>query len=163
MGFRPLVCFADTHTTTQQFLNCNYTPGQGKTQTQRTPQGLRRPGPRPATPDNSGYVTLDRFGYDGQIGDSRFFRSSWETTYAVGWPSQTSSGNPGVLVVGSGGETGDSNWDGSSGWPLSQLWDDTGHDISNAFYSGDTWLWLAYGWATSSDCLGTVGIVIAIE
>lgn len=110
-----------------------------------------------------GVVLLDNIGYDGQIGDSRTivsgagFSSTNETTNITGEPSGIS-----VLVVGNpGGETGDSDWDGSSGWPLPQLWDDTGHDISNAFAAGDTSLLVSY--TSTWDCLGTVAAVISVQ
>jgi hypothetical protein len=106
----------------------------------------------------SGPVLFDNFGYDGQIGTSRTISATNETTTVEGLPSTTT-----VLVVGNpGGETGDSDWDGSSGWPLPQLWDDTGHDISNAFLPGDTSVFVSYG-GPSSDCVGTVGAVVSVQ
>jgi hypothetical protein len=101
---------------------------------------------------------FDNFGYDGQIGASRTIEASNETTTVEGLPSAIT-----VEVVGNpGGVTGDSDWDGSSGWPLPQLWDDTGHDISNAFAQGDTQVVVSFG-GPSSDCVGTVGSVLAIQ
>jgi hypothetical protein len=111
--------------------------------------------PTPITGSN--IVLFDNFGYDGQIGRSRTITSSNETTTVEGMPSTVT-----VLVAGPGGETGDSDWDGSSGWPLPQLWDDTGHDISNAFLPGDTAVVVTYG-GNSSDCVGTVGAVLSVE
>lgn len=103
-----------------------------------------------------GQVLFDNFGYDGQIGNSRTISASNETTTVQGSPG----GSP-VLVAGPGGETGDSDWDGSSGWPLPQLWDDTGHDISNAFAAGDTSVLVSYD--APLDCVGTVGAVISVQ
>jgi hypothetical protein len=113
----------------------------------------------PATVSGSSQVLLDNFGYDGQIGYSRSQVSSLsnETTYALGWPSQTNN----IEVAGPGGETGDSDWDGSAGWPLPQLWDDTGHDITNAFVAGDTFVLVSY--SSASDCIGTVGAVVSVS
>ncbi|MGA7295122.1 MAG: hypothetical protein WBW53_07540 [Terriglobales bacterium] len=99
---------------------------------------------------------LDNFGYDGQIGSSRTISFSNETTTVTGSPSGTS-----VLVAGPGGETGDSDWDGSAGWPLPQLWDDTGHDISNALIPTDTAITVTY--VPYGDCLGLVGSVISVQ
>ena len=112
----------------------------------------------PATVAPGSQVLFDNFGYDGQIGVSRRIVSitSNETTTAEGVPSTTS-----VLVAGPGGETGDSDWDGSSGWPLPQLWDDTGHDISNAFAVGDTDAVVSF--TAGNDCIGTVGAVISVQ
>jgi len=109
--------------------------------------------PAPAT---GGLVLFDNFGYDGQIGSSRTILFSNETTTVQGFPGGVS-----VLVAGPGGETGDSDWDGSSGWPLPQLWDDTGHDISNAFAVGDTSVLVSY--TSTGDCIGTVGAVISVQ
>jgi hypothetical protein len=110
-----------------------------------------------------GVVLLDNIGYDGQIGNSRTivngpgYSSTNETTNVTGEPSTIS-----VLVAGNpGGETGDSDWDGSSGWPLPQLWDDTGHDISDAFATGDTSFLVSY--TTTWDCIGTVAAVISVQ
>jgi hypothetical protein len=112
----------------------------------------------PAAVSSSSQVLLDNFGYDGQIGTSRSINPavSNETTTAQGWP-----GGASVLVAGPGGETGDSDWDGSSGWPLPQLWDDTGHDISNAFAAGDTFVLVSY--SSGNDCIGTVGAVVSVS
>jgi hypothetical protein len=111
----------------------------------------------PATASGS-QVLFDNFGYDGQIGVSRSIVSitSNETTSVEGIPSTTS-----VLVAGPGGETGDSDWDGGAGWPLPQLWDDTGHDISNAFAVGDTDAVVSF--TSGNDCIGTVGAVISMQ
>lgn len=113
----------------------------------------------PATVGPSGVVLFDNFGYDGQVGTSRTISSDSanETTTVEGWPSLTNN----ILVAGPGGETGDSDWHGSSGWPLPQLWDDTGHDISNAFLTGDYWVLVSY--QSNADCVGTVGAVLSVQ
>jgi hypothetical protein len=118
--------------------------------------------PAPVGPNGS-LVLLDNIGYDGQIGNSRSIQSgpgystTNESTNVTGIPSGIS-----VLVVGNpGGETGDSDWDGSSGWPLPQLWDDTGHDISNAFAPGDNLALVSY--TSTDDCVGTVAAVISVQ
>ncbi|HKB98944.1 MAG TPA: hypothetical protein VKD23_09180 [Terriglobales bacterium] len=112
----------------------------------------------PATTASGSRVLLDNFGYDGQIGASRsiFSPTSNETSSVSGYPSLTF-----VQVAGPGGETSNSDWDGSSGWPLPQLWDDTGYDISNAFAAGDTFVLVNY--TSGNDCIGTVGAVISVQ
>jgi hypothetical protein len=111
----------------------------------------------PATVGSGTQVLLDNFGYDGQIGDSRYGSASDETSNAEGWPSLTNN----ILFAGPGGEVTDSDWDGSSGWPLPQLWDDTGHDISNAFLAGDTWVLVSYN--APYDCVGTVAAIVSVN
>ena len=112
----------------------------------------------PATVGSSSQVLLDNFGYDGQLGASRTGSSSQEQSYALGWPSQANN----ILFSGQGSaESSNSDWDGSSGWPLPQLWDDTGHDISNAFESGDYWALVTY--TAPYDCVGTVGAVVSVS
>ncbi|HMD16837.1 MAG TPA: hypothetical protein VKH18_09225 [Terriglobales bacterium] len=112
----------------------------------------------PATVAAGSQVLLDNFGYDGQLGSSRFGSASQETSTALGWPSQVNN----ILFAGQGStEASDSDWDGSSGWPLPQLWDDTGHDISNAFEAGDYWVLVSY--SAPLDCVGTVGAVVSVH
>ncbi len=111
----------------------------------------------PATVAAGDRVLLDNFGYDGQLGNSRFGSASNEASYAEGWPSLAHN----ILFAGPGGEVTDSDWDGSSGWPLPQLWDDTGHDISNAFNAGDYWVLVSY--TSALDCVGTVGAVVSVH
>lgn len=115
----------------------------------------------PATIAAGNQVLLDNFGYDGQVGTSRFGSSSNETSNAQGWSPGGGLDGPNTLFAGPGGEVTDSDWDGSSGWPLPQLWDDTGHDVSSAFVAGDTWVLVSYD--APADCVGTVGAVISIN
>jgi hypothetical protein len=111
----------------------------------------------PATTSGSSQVLLDNIGYDGQLGTSRFGSASNETSNAEGWPSLTNN----IEFAGPGGEVTDSDWDGASGWPLPQLWDDTGHDISNAFVAGDRWVLVTYN--APLDCVGTVSAVVSVS
>lgn len=108
-------------------------------------------------------VLYDNIGYDGQIGASRTINYYYtnEYSYVVGEPSGTT-----VEVAGPGGETGDSDWDGSSGVPLPQLWDDTGHDVTNAFLlNSDDYAEVYYSSVASSpyDCIGDVAGVFSVE
>ena len=99
---------------------------------------------------------LDNIGFDGQIGDSRSPGTSNETTTATGSPSGTV-----YAVAGPGGSVTNSDWDGSSGWPLPQLWDDTGHDITPAIAASDTAVTVTY--TSVEDCLGEVAAVISAQ
>lgn len=97
----------------------------------------------------SNSVLMDSIGADGQIGDSR----------ASGLTGETVTVN-GVQISGPGSTIDtDSDWDGSSGWPLPQLWDDVGHDITAAAPSGTTSLAVAI--SSPDDCLITVSNVVS--
>jgi hypothetical protein len=91
---------------------------------------------------------MDSFGADGQIGASRNATSSGDTVSVNG----TLISGTGVTNVPSG------DWDGSAGWPLPQLWDDTGHDISTAAAGASS---LAVSINAPGDCLITVANVVA--
>src|SRR6185369_14328488 len=67
-------------------------------------------------------ILFDAFGADGQIGASRL-----SNTGTIAAEEVTING---TVISGAGGLDPDSDWNGSSGFPLPQLWDDTGHDIS---------------------------------
>jgi hypothetical protein len=97
---------------------------------------------------SGGQALWDTFGADGQIGSSRLAFLTGETTTING-----------VQVSGPGGTNQDSDWDGSSGWPLPQLWDDTGHDITTAVPAGTTKLVIRID--SHGDCISTVGNVVA--
>lgn len=104
---------------------------------------------------------FDTIGADGQEGASR-------TANADG----TAAADEEVTInrkhiSGIGGTDPDSDWNGSSGWPLPQLWDDTGHDISEAVPSGTKSLAVTISNPTATknsvaqDCLITVANVVA--
>jgi hypothetical protein len=105
----------------------------------------------------SGTLTLwDNIGADGQFGPrGRSANSASDEATSIN----------GVAVAGPGGLNNDSDWNGSSGFPLPQLWDDTGHDITSATPAGtDT---LAVTITTSPgpslDCLTTVANVTELH
>jgi len=96
-------------------------------------------------------ATLDSFGADGQMG--RFGSregdaASGETVFVNG----TQISGPG-----SPADT-DSDWNGNSGFPLPQLWDDSGHDISGIAQQGSTTLGVSVN--SVSDCIIPVGNVL---
>ncbi|MFO1103094.1 MAG: hypothetical protein U1E20_09350 [Methylocystis sp.] len=69
-------------------------------------------------------VLWDSIGADGQFGSSRT---------VIGIAKEKTFIN-GIQIAGPGVDTTtngitDSDWDGGSGWPLPQLWDDTGHSL----------------------------------
>lgn len=101
----------------------------------------------PATPTFS--ALWDNIGADGQVGASRnaSFGVSGETTFING-----------AQVSGPGANYADSDWDGSSGLPLPQLWDDTGHDIS--FTITPTAPVFAVQFNAGGDCLTPVANVL---
>lgn len=94
----------------------------------------------------------DNIGADGQIGASR--------TAMAGVSGETTTIN-GVAVAGPGSVYLNSDWDGSSGFPLPQLWDDTGHNITTSFVpAGTTVLTVVFGPANGTDCLTPVANVV---
>jgi hypothetical protein len=105
-----------------------------------------------SVPGGMGTVaTLDSFGADGQIGTSRQAdpADSGEVAFVDG--AQISG-------PGSPFDT-DSDWNGNSGFPLPQLWDDIGHDISGIAQAGSTSLNVAV--TSGVDCIIPIGNVLA--
>jgi hypothetical protein len=97
---------------------------------------------------------LDNIGADGQhsIGPSRV--PVWLET------DETTSVN-GVLIAGFGSQYMDSDWNGSSGLPVPELWDDTGHDITNAAQGNfNLNIEIFNSGGNASDCLVTVANVV---
>jgi len=98
-------------------------------------------------------VLWDNIGADGQLGTGRVATASdsGETTTING-----------LLVAGPGSTqnlTGD--WNGSSGFPLPQLWDDTGHQFT-LYPTLTTTLSITFGPATgATDCLTGVANLVA--
>lgn len=103
-----------------------------------------------------GTTLFDNIGADGQHGDSDLA----EGVYG----DETTSIN-GVAVAGTGSAYHDGDWNGSSGYPLPQLWDDTGHNITAAVPKDTSTLKVAIKVAESSsyDCLTTVANVVNEE
>jgi hypothetical protein len=104
-----------------------------------------------------GNLTLfDSIGADGQIGDSRF-AAGYNNTITIN----------GTLLSGNGGIDSTSDFGGTSGLPLPQLWDDTGHDITGLIASGATTLPVAItsnpAGSGGSDCISTVANVVSVQ
>jgi hypothetical protein len=96
----------------------------------------------------------------------------------IGADGQTGGGSPGgarddnaetsletttintVLISGAGGVDNDSDWNGSSGFPVPELWDDKGHDIFSAVSSSTT---AEITFSANDDCLTTVANVLAVQ
>jgi hypothetical protein len=101
-----------------------------------------------------GVKTLfDNIGADGQHGDSYLAERSYSDEVT------TINGH---LVAGPGSSYTDSDWNGSSGYPLPQLWDDTGHNITNSTPKDTSSLTveITVEAASSYDCLTTVANVV---
>jgi hypothetical protein len=96
---------------------------------------------------------LDNIGADGQhVAVSRLAVNSIsdETTTVNGFP-----------IAGPGSYYNDSDWNGSSGWPVPELWDDTGHDISVPAPKGAAVLNIVINSALApADCLTPVANVV---
>jgi hypothetical protein len=103
---------------------------------------------------SSQVLRWDNIGADGQLGTS--------VTADVSTSGETTTIN-GVPIAGDSANDPNSDWDGSSGWPLPQLWDDTGHDITAVGKTGT--LNVAFGLnplytSGGLDCLTTVANVV---
>ncbi len=107
-----------------------------------------------SAPGNS--ALYDNIGADGQLGASR--------AAATGDSEERTAIN-GHLVAGSGSAAHDGDWNGSSGYPLPQLWDDTGHDITSVVTAGTTTLNFSInnGSQGSFDCLTPVANVVSLQ
>ena len=108
------------------------------------------------SPTTGGAMLMDAFGADGQIGSSRTPAPPGvhvETVSVNGFPV---SGTP------AGSDT-DSDWNGSAAFPLPQLWDDVGHDITPGAKAGTTSLDVVIGQpaAPPNDCLVAVANVVS--
>lgn len=100
---------------------------------------------------------LDNIGADGQEGNSR---------KAVAGNGDEQTTINGVHIAGPGSNAVDSDWNGSSGKPLPQLWDDTGHDIMAATPKGTTALNVDIyitGSPAYVDCMTTVANIVAVQ
>ena len=100
---------------------------------------------------SGGTVLWDNFGSDGQVGVSRTANAAAEETTII---NGTPVAGPGIGAVDS-----DSDWNGSAGFPLPQLWDDTGHDITAAAPGGTTFLDVLF--FSPADCWNVVGNVVS--
>jgi hypothetical protein len=83
---------------------------------------------RPGTAEYSA-GTIDTIGADGQVGYSRLplFGLAFKTTTLNG-----------TLLAGPGSATGDSDWNGSAGAPLPQLWDNSHHEFTFSSLANNT-------------------------
>jgi len=99
---------------------------------------------------------IDNIGADGQHGGSR--------TALPGFATEMTTINA-FPVAGPGSLYNDSDWNGSSGFPLPELWDDTGHDITPAAPLGTPALNVGiFGGAVPTfDCLTAVANVVETD
>ncbi|PYX58277.1 MAG: hypothetical protein DMG73_10915, partial [Acidobacteria bacterium] len=102
----------------------------------------------------TGSLTLwDNIGADGQQGKSRTSIVAKETTTING-----------LAVAGPGSAYNDSDWNGSAGYPLPQLWDDTGHNVTAASPRGTTRLNVTFKTNSATpDCLTPVANVVEVH
>lgn len=97
----------------------------------------------------SSRMSWDNIGADGQIGSGRLAGLSGETIKING-----------TEISGSSSPYKNSDWDGSSGLPLPQLWDDTGHDITAAITQPTSSVSVEHN-SPNGDCLSPVANVIS--
>ncbi len=98
------------------------------------------------------FALWDTIGADGQVGVSRTANPSVA--------GEATSIN-GVPVAGPGSTYNDSDWDGAAGWPLPQLWDDSGHDISSTISPASGIF--AVSISGGIDCLTPVANVLQVQ
>lgn len=98
-------------------------------------------------------VLWDHIGADGQLGTSRVASIANEATF-INNVQISGPGASGVTAVT------DSDWDGSAGWPLPQLWDDTGHSLSASIAPVGTPS-LAVRFESHGDCLAPIANVVS--
>jgi hypothetical protein len=123
----------------------------GKTGPQTLTYTLKLPGT--VTTD----ALWDNIGADGQAaGGPRGASGRFDTSSDT---SETTTINS-VAIAGPGGLDNDSDWNGSAGLPIPQLWDDTGHDIFAALDGSPTTAVISF--YTITDCLATVSNVLAV-
>jgi hypothetical protein len=98
----------------------------------------------------------DNIGADGQAGGA--VPGGGRVDYALS-SSETTTINS-VAIAGPGGLDNDSDWNGSAGLPIPQLWDDTGHDIFSAVEGSTT---AAISFYAPGDCVAPVSNVLAVQ
>jgi hypothetical protein len=101
-------------------------------------------------------VLWDNIGSDGKHSNL----GSREATLTIGDETTTINGPP--AVAGPGSAYVDSDWNGSAGLPVTELWDDTGHDISASAPKGTAALNVSIFAAgpLPADCLTPVANVV---
>jgi hypothetical protein len=99
---------------------------------------------------------FDNIGADGQHGGPPKTRSS------IASISDEMTIINGIHFAGPGSPYNDSDWNGSSGFPVTELWDDTGHDITPATPPGTLGLSVFFfnGGVAPGDCLTPVANVV---
>lgn len=99
---------------------------------------------------------IDNIGADGQHGGPPHTRS------AIPSVSDETTTINGIAFAGLGSPYNDSDWNGSSGFPVAELWDDTGHDITAATPAGTPALnvLIFNGGAAPGDCLTPVANIV---
>jgi hypothetical protein len=98
---------------------------------------------------SGGDFLWDNIGADGQIGAGR----------STGLGGETVTIN-GTQISGPSSSYNNSDWDGSSSWPLSQLWDDTGHNISGAVTAPASSISVVHN-SPNGDCLSPIANVLS--
>jgi hypothetical protein len=113
--------------------------------------------PPSAVPSSSG-GTIDsifsEIGADGQHGSSLVANP--------GGGNETTVVN-GIVVAGPGSPYNDSDWNGSAGLPLPQLWDDAAHDVGDSIGLSSGTNSLAVQINATGDCLATVANILEVH
>jgi hypothetical protein len=99
----------------------------------------------------SSEVLWDNIGADGQVGSGRSTDPK-----AIGETVTVTINGTSTQISGPGGKRSDSDWDGSSGWPMNQLWDDTGYNVGPV---SDTGIKVTH--TSKGDCVTPIANVVA--
>jgi hypothetical protein len=100
------------------------------------------------TPPGTFTSIFTELGADGQIG----------TSLSTGLALETTSLN-GNLIAGPGSGYNDSDWNGTDGVPLNQLWDTHSHDVEGDLLAGANTVTIA----SQGDCLVTIANVLTVR
>jgi hypothetical protein len=102
------------------------------------------------TPPGTFSSVFTELGADGQIGSG--------VTAFLGTAEETTSLNS-TLVAGPGSTANDSDWNGTDGFPLNQLWDTHSHDVTGLLTAGLNNVEID----APGDCLVTIANVLTVR
>jgi len=113
-------------------------------------------------PSSIANVKFTRFGADGQVGSSTSPSSAADDQTFFGGPSASCASANLTQIAGPGSDiNADSDWNGSDGGPLNQLWDTHTTTVTGLLGSGATNYCVRY--VSTGDCLTFIGYVLTVR